>query len=520
MKEVRGVSLTSFFGKGFNVIKLKEIFSKQKTEEIVKARRIAAIIATTAAVVVVGVISGVLASGSKNVPTAEETVSTDIVSEDTSETENMTEETSVSTTTVKTTTTSLSTLKKTTAYNKEFVITGKTSSNPYRSAIAKAQTYETGDISKERHTVRNIDTGKLVTSDGFDILCQVVNGEMGPSFSTEALKAQAVAAYTTILYCESTDQIPELGLNANYSSKIENAVKSVEGLVCTYNGKIANTAFSASSAEITASSRNAWGGSVPYLLSVTSKYDSLASDYKEEKSLSQTLVQMNLSLRYGIRLSPDPEDWFKITRTYDGRYVKTVELCDGTEVTGNFIKSLFGLKSNAFIISYKDGKFTFTTYGYGHGVGMSQQGANYYAIKDGLKFDQILKHYYTGVKVELAKNAKKQESADSKKPSNSKITTAKKTTAKGESLATISKRTTTWKRITRKTTTTTTTTKNNTEYTEPEEITTAPMTEDENTEPIVTEPMTQEPEETLPPETDAPEEPTDPVESEENEISE
>lgn len=518
MKEVRGVSLTSFFGKGFNVIKLKEIFSKQKTEEIVKARRIAAIIATTAAVVVVGVISGVLASGSKNVPTAEETVSTDIVSEDTSETESMTEETSVSTTTVKTT--SLSTLKKTTAYNKEFVITGKTSSNPYRSAIAKAQTYETGDISKERHTVRNIDTGKLVTSDGFDILCQVVNGEMGPSFSTEALKAQAVAAYTTILYCESTDQIPELGLNANYSSKIENAVKSVEGLVCTYNGKIANTVFSASSAEITASSRNAWGGSVPYLLSVTSKYDSLASDYKEEKSLSQTLVQMNLSLRYGIRLSPDPEDWFKITRTYDGRYVKTVELCDGIEVTGNFIKSLFGLKSNAFIISYKDGKFTFTTYGYGHGVGMSQQGANYYAIKDGLKFDQILKHYYTGVKVELAKNAKKQESADSKKPSNSKITTAKKTTAKGESLATISKRTTTWKRITRKTTTTTTTTKNNTEYTEPEEITTAPMTEDENTEPIVTEPMTQEPEETLPPETDAPEEPTDPVESEKNEISE
>lgn len=520
MKEVRGISLTSFFGKEFNVIKLKEIFSKQKTEELVKARRITAIIATTTAIIVVGVISGVLTSGRKSVPTAEETFSTDIVSEDTSETESMTEETSVSTTTSKTNTTSLPILKKTTAYSKEFVITGKTSSNPYRSAIAKAQTYETGDISKERHTVRNIDTGKLVTSNGFDILCQVVNGEMGQSFSTEALKAQAVAAYTTILYCESTNQIPEFGIKANYSSKIENAVKSVEGLVCTYNGKIANTVFSASSAEITASSRNAWGGSVPYLLSVTSKYDSLASDYEEEKSLSQTLVQMNLSLRYGIKLSPDPEDWFKITQTYDGRYVKTVEFCDGTEVTGDFIKSLFGLKSNAFIISYKDGKFTFTTYGYGHGVGMSQQGANYYAIKDGLKFDQILKHYYTGVKVEMAKNAKKQESTDSKKPSSSKITTAKTTTAKGESLETTSKRTTTWNRITRKTTTTTTTTNTNTEYTEPEETTTVPITEDENTEPIVTDPTSQEPDPTVPSETDEPTEPTYPDEGEETEITE
>lgn len=508
--------MTSFFGKGFKVIKLKGIFSKEKTEEIIKAKRITAIAATTAAVVVLGVVCGILASGSQKVPTAEETFSTDIVSEDTTETDTTAEETSVSEESV-TTTASLTTLKKTTAYTKEFVITGKTSSNPYLSAIAKAQTYETGDISKERHTVRNIDTGKLVTSDGFDILCQVVNGEMGSSFSTEALKAQAVAAYTTILYCESTDQIPELGLNANYSSKIENAVKSVEGLVCTYNGKIANTVFSASSAGITASSKNAWGGSLPYLLSVTSKYDSLASDYKEEKSLSQTLVQMNLALRYGIKLSDDPEDWFKITETYDGSYVKTVEFCDGTEVTGNFIKSLFGLKSNAFIISYKEGKFTFTTYGYGHGVGMSQQGANYYAVKDGLKFDQILKHYYTGVKVELAKNAKKQETTVKTTSVKDKTTTAKTTTAKDVNSGTASKRTTTWKRITRKTTTTTT--EQNTDYIEPD-ITTAPPIEGETTEPIVTDPAIQDPDPTAPPEETDPVEPTNPVENEENEFFE
>lgn len=504
--------MTSFFGKGFNVIKLKDIFSKQKTEELVKARRITAIAATTAVIVAVSVVAGILASGSEKVPTSEEVSLNGVVTESAT----ATEATSLTTTTKKTTTTSVKTLKKTTAYDKEFVVTGKTSSNPYVSKIAKAGTYETADISKERHTVRNIDTGKLVTSNGFDILCQVVNGEMGPSFSTEALKAQAVAAYTTILYCESTDQIPELGLKGNYSKKIENAVKSVEGLVCTYNGKIANTVFSASSAGITASSRHAWGGSLPYLISVVSKYDDLASDYKQEKSVSQTVVQMNLTLRFGIKLTDDPEDWFKIIETYDGSYIKKVELCDGTEVSGEFLKSLFGLRSNAFIISYKDSSFTFTTYGYGHGVGMSQQGANYYASKDGLKFDQILKHYYTGVKVELAKNAKKQNPSKVTTSDNKKTTTAKNTSTKDSESDETSKRTTTWKRITRKTTTTTT--GQNTDYSDPD-VTDEPTTEDESNDPIVTDVPTEEDstEPEAPPEsTDLPD-PENPEESEEYE---
>ncbi len=503
--------MTSFFGKEFDVIKLKDIFSKQKTEELVKARRITAIAATTAVIVAVSVVAGILASGSEKVPTAKEVSLNGIVTES----ETTPKSTTLTTTTTKkTTTTSVKTLKKTTAYDKEFTVTGKTSSNPYISKIAKAGTYETADISKERHTVRNIDTGKLVTGNGFDILCQVVNGEMGPSFSTEALKAQAVAAYTTILYCESTDQIPELGLKGNYSKKIENAVKSVEGLVCTYNGKIANTVFSASSAGITASSRHAWGGHLPYLISVVSKYDDLAPDYEEEKSVSQTLVQMNLMLRFGIKLTDDPEDWFKIVETYDGRYVKKLELCDGTEVSGEFLQSLFGLRSNAFIISYKDSTFTFTTYGYGHGVGMSQQGANYYASKDGLKFDQILKHYYTGVKVELAKNAKKQNPSKVTTSNNKKTTTTKNTQAKDSESDETSKRTTTWKRITRRTTTTT---GQNTDYTDPNpDITDQPTTEDESNEPIVTDAPTEE-DSTEP---EAPSESTDLSETENPEESE
>ncbi len=481
--------LTSFLGRDFDVVKLKDIFSKEKTEELTNARRILAIAATSVTVVVVGIV-GVVFSSEVVHPTAE-IVSTESVIESTEE------QADEATTTATTTTTTTSSTKKkstTTTTDLEFVITGETSSDPYVSSIATAQSYETGDISEDEFTVRDIDSGELVTSDGYDILCQVVNGEMGSSFSSEALKAQAVAAYTYILYCESIDEIPELGLNANYTSKIENAVSAVEGLVCTYNGKIINAVFSACSTGITASSKNAWGGSLSYLISVNSKYDTQATDYEVDTTLSHTIVQMTLALRLGIDLSDNPEEWFEITGTYDGSYVSEVTLCDGTTVTGDFIKELFGLRSNAFIISYKDSAFTFTTYGYGHGVGMSQEGANFYASKDGLKFDQILKHYYTGIKVELSDNAQKtvvevettEATTTTTKKTTTKKTTTKKTTTKKKTTTTkkiTTKKKTTTAATTKTTTTTAATAAGQTTTTVPDETT---YSEDEQTEELTT----------------------------------
>lgn len=428
---------------------LGKIIGSEKTEEVIKSRRKFAIILTAALVVASGAVLSVLLLNN-----SDDTVKTASVLSDSIEFEEITDEAqdnnggksetatapdkstkkSVTTTTsvkskrIKGTTT---TYKK---YNEEFLITADTNADPYIEKIAAARSYETRKISKERHTVKNIDTGEMVTSDGFDILCQVVNGEMGPSFSSEALKAQAVAAYTTILYCESTGQTPELGLNKNYGEKIESAVKAVEGLVLTYNGKPINAVFSASSAGVTASSVNAWGGYLPYLRSVESKYDKDDSNFgiKMRKALKE--VEMKLRYQLGIDLTNDPAEWMSITKTYDGRYVKEVTFCDGKKVTGDFIKALFNLKSNAFIISYKTSTgFIFTTYGYGHGVGMSQEGANLYAIKDGLKFDQILKHYYPGASINLSDSDDDQTTTEVSKK---KTTTAKTTTAKNASKTT------------------------------------------------------------------------------------
>ena len=426
----------------------KKIFSFEKTEEAVKSRRKFAIILTTALVVASGAIISVLFLNEKkaDVDTASvlsDSVYNEIKEDDDSEktAENTTEQTtskaekkSVTKKTSKTIKEIIrsSTYKK---YDKEVLITAETHADPYIVDFAKAQSYKTRDISKEKYTVRNIDTGKEVTSNGFDMLCQIVNGEMGPSFSSEALKAQAVAAYTTLLYCKSIGQTPELGLNKNYSEKIKSAVEAVEGLVVEYGGKPINAVFSASSAGVTASSLNAWGGSLPYLISVESKYDKLDPNFgtKSKKVLQE--VQMKLRFQLGVDLSDDPAEWMSITKTYDGRYVKEVTFCDGQKVTGDFIKALFNLKSNAFTIGYKTGTFTFTTYGYGHGVGMSQEGANLYAIKDGLKFDQILKHYYPGTSVALSKaSAKKttttKTSTTTKKTTTKKVKTSKKTTSK------------------------------------------------------------------------------------------
>ena len=93
----------------------------------------------------------------------------------------------------------------------------------------------------------------------------------------------------------------------------------------------------------------------------------------------------------------NPEKWVKkITNTKTGM-VKTVEVCNKT-LTGRDIRSLFSLRSSTFTCKYKDGNFIFTVNGYGHGVGMSQYGANYMA-QQGFTYAEILKHYYTGVEI-------------------------------------------------------------------------------------------------------------------------
>lgn len=277
---------------------------------------------------------------------------------------------------------------------------------------AAHQEYPTRDISGETYTIRNIDTGAQVTGDAFTLVCRIVSGEVGATWETEALKAQAVAAYTYMVYWSNYGVIPSFGIQNSYDSKIENAVRAVEGQLLCYNGKIMDAVFSASSTGATADGSYVWGGSYPYLQSVESKYDCDDANYGIVTKLSATKVKQIIESKTDLTLPADPEDWFTITSSYNGKYIGGVKIAgksacvvDGVYRTLNgFVMrtNLFGLdvlKSSAFTISYKNGVFTFTTYGYGHGVGMSQWGANLYAKNDGYCYDQILKHYYTGAEI-------------------------------------------------------------------------------------------------------------------------
>jgi hypothetical protein len=119
--------------------------------------------------------------------------------------------------------------------------------------------------------------GKKQTVDAFGLVCAVTANEISDSFNEEAIKAQAVAAYTYIKEANDRGEAPDVMVDYDYSAKIERIVTSVWGIACYYNGKLAQTVYSASSAGYTASSESVWGGAHPYLVSVATPFDA-ASD--------------------------------------------------------------------------------------------------------------------------------------------------------------------------------------------------------------------------------------------------
>lgn len=245
--------------------------------------------------------------------------------------------------------------------------------------------------------------GTVHTDDAFDLVCRIVNNEISSSFSDEAIKAQAVAAYSYVKYHNVNGLTPTVLVKSNPPQRIIDLVSSVWGKCCYYNGKVAQTVYMASSSGYTASSVNVWGGSIPYLVSVECPFDAESDpNYGKMTKFSESDIRSALERYLGITLSDNPENWLKITSYVDGNYVATVDVDGQATITGRKLRESvlsYNLKSASFDIAYSDGYFIFTTYGWGHGVGMSQNGANYLG-KIGYTYDQILKYYYTGIDVE------------------------------------------------------------------------------------------------------------------------
>ncbi len=253
-----------------------------------------------------------------------------------------------------------------------------------------------------------------------DYVKGAIASEMGADFEFEALVAQGVAAFSCGLYQQKIHFAADYDFSAapdkklgymteekameiygdNFDEKwavISSAAEKAMKYVLTYNGEPALAVYHAISNGTTESSENAWNGAVPYLVSVKSPGDVHHPDYETKISVSRAEA-LEILNKNGAGLNGSyPEEWFEgATRTEAG-YVDKIIIGAAT-FSGEKLRSIFNLRSSDFDVQYKDDNFIFTVRGYGHGVGLSQVGANYMA-KEGADFKEILAHYYPGTEL-------------------------------------------------------------------------------------------------------------------------
>ena len=278
-----------------------------------------------------------------------------------------------------------------------------------------------GEIDSAR-TLRVLD-GDTVTEMSFsDYLQGVLRAEMPASFQEDALRAQAVAARTYTYYKMSsggnhgdtadicTDHsccqaflgkdraADNWGKNAErYEAKIENAVSATDGQVMLYGGAPILAVFHSSSAGETWNSGEVWAQDLPYLQSVSSpEGDGVPNYYSTVELTEAEFREKFLAARPEADLSGPASGWIR-DPVMDGVHVESVTI-GGVSVSGPSVRSVFGLRSASFTAEAGDGKITFYVTGYGHGVGLSQYGANAMA-EAGSTWREILEHYYTGVTI-------------------------------------------------------------------------------------------------------------------------
>ena len=247
------------------------------------------------------------------------------------------------------------------------------------------------------------------TENAFDLVCEITNYEVGDSMNPEAIKAQAVAAYTYIKYYEQKGECAKIGTKGNVPELVIECVNAVDGLAIYYDDKYIMSSFSASTGGYSAASKNVWGGDLPYLQSVKNDYDQFDSkNYGKVTTYTVDEIRKKIESKTDIKLSDNYSEWIRVLSYNDNIFAGQLSIDGHTSahiggkdrtITGHVFRTYVSIRSTAFTVSYADGVFTFTTYGYGHGVGMSQVGANLYATYGGYTFDQILHHYYTGVTI-------------------------------------------------------------------------------------------------------------------------
>lgn len=283
--------------------------------------------------------------------------------------------------------------------------------------------YQNNDTSYTAETFKVLKDNEVIKLSAKDYVFGVVAAEMPALYHEEALKAQAVAAYTFACYRKNTAAESDYDITADgdtaqcfitrdeakkrwgekadeYTKKIDDCIKAVAGELLCFDNQPIFPAYHAISPGKTNTCLDVWAKDIPYLKSVESSGDSLAQGYLSEAKFSAEELAKKLK---SISLpSGDAENYFSDISLTDNGYVKQIKYC-GTLVQGSQITKLLDLRSSNFTVKFTDKNFVFSVTGYGHGVGMSQTGADYMA-KKGHTYKEILSHYYSGAS--LQKNLK------------------------------------------------------------------------------------------------------------------
>ena len=282
--------------------------------------------------------------------------------------------------------------------------------------------YDYGEYNKIRllHTI----TGEVEELDLDTYLLGVVSSEMPASFEQEALNAQALVARTYTIYkiineskhvnaniCDDStccqawiskekrfEKWNEDERESNWA-KIETAVNSTKGKIITYEGKPINAFFHSNSGGITDIATNVWGGTnYPYLQVVETSGEDSYSQYSSEVLLSKEEFISKMKKHHkDFEIDFNKDNQIEILDYTDGNRIKTIKI-GNLNLSGVEVRTIFGLKSAKFQVVIEENNIKFSVIGYGHGVGMSQTGADSMA-KQGKNYEDIIKHYYADVEI-------------------------------------------------------------------------------------------------------------------------
>lgn len=269
------------------------------------------------------------------------------------------------------------------------------------------------------------ESGEIEELDMNEYLYGVVSAEMPASYEKEALKAQAIVARTYTIYqamnngskhenadicddyacCQAwiskKDRFAKWNENEAESNwqKIVECVDNTTGKIILYDEKPINAFFHSNSGGVTETSLNIWGGiDYPYLKSVETSGEDGYNQYSSEVVLSKEELINKMKEKYSdFEIDFNTEECIKILELTSSNRVKTIKI-GNKEIAGTEARSIFGLKSTNFTFEINGENIKFSVKGYGHGVGMSQTGADSMA-KTGANYEEIIKHFYTDVEI-------------------------------------------------------------------------------------------------------------------------